>query len=239
MELEQACRLAAEVILDADALLIGAGAGMGVDSGLPDFRGPEGFWRAYPAFRGRRFEEVSNPVWFQRDPEQAWGFFGHRLNLYRATAPHAGFRNPAPLGRGPPAGLLRLHQQRRRAFPSCRLLARSHPGVPRLDQLPAVRARVVRTRSGRRRIQRSWSMRTRSVPGRLCRSASVAASWPGPTCSCSATGAGFRTVPKNNRQRYQRLAGAACGQAAGNHRVGGRHGRAHGAAGNVRARRDS
>ncbi len=91
MELEHAYRKTAEAILAADGLLIGAGAGMGVDSGLPDFRGPQGFWRAYPAFRGRRFEELSNPVWFQRDPEQAWGFFGHRLNLYRATAPHAGF----------------------------------------------------------------------------------------------------------------------------------------------------
>ena len=37
---------AAEAIRKADALLIGAGAGMGVDSGLPDFRGPEGFWQA-------------------------------------------------------------------------------------------------------------------------------------------------------------------------------------------------
>ena len=37
------------------------------------------------------FEEISNPVWFRTDPEQAWGFFGHRLNLYRTTAPHAGF----------------------------------------------------------------------------------------------------------------------------------------------------
>ena len=91
MDVEHAYRQAAEAILAADALLVGAGAGMGVDSGLPDFRGPEGFWRAYPAFRGRRFEEVSNPVWFHRDPEQAWGFFGHRLHLYRATAPHAGF----------------------------------------------------------------------------------------------------------------------------------------------------
>ena len=27
---------------EADALLIGAGAGMGVDSGLPDFRGSHG-----------------------------------------------------------------------------------------------------------------------------------------------------------------------------------------------------
>ncbi|HBE67725.1 MAG TPA: NAD-dependent deacetylase [Planctomycetaceae bacterium] len=75
----------------ADALLIGAGAGMGVDSGLPDFRGNEGFWKAYPVFRGRQFSEMSNPSWFQRDPQTAWGFFGHRFNLYNATTPHIGF----------------------------------------------------------------------------------------------------------------------------------------------------
>ncbi|MBM82948.1 MAG: NAD-dependent protein deacetylase [Planctomycetaceae bacterium] len=82
---------AAELIREAGGLLIGAGAGMSVDSGLPDFRGDEGFWNAYPPFKGRRFAEMSNPVWFHRDPIQAWGFFGHRLNLYRGTEPHAGF----------------------------------------------------------------------------------------------------------------------------------------------------
>ena len=40
---------AAELIEQADAIVIAAGAGMGVDSGLPDFRGNEGFWKAYPA----------------------------------------------------------------------------------------------------------------------------------------------------------------------------------------------
>ena len=74
---------AAEAIRNADALLIGAGAGMGVDSGLPDFRVPEGFWKAYPPFRGRRFFDLSTPHWFQTDPVLAWGFFGHRLNLSR------------------------------------------------------------------------------------------------------------------------------------------------------------
>ncbi|MFN8755235.1 MAG: NAD-dependent deacetylase, partial [Burkholderiales bacterium] len=39
---------AAEALLNADGIVIAAGAGMGVDSGLPDFRGPEGFWNAYP-----------------------------------------------------------------------------------------------------------------------------------------------------------------------------------------------
>lgn len=50
---------AADAIRSADALLIGAGAGMGVDSGLPDFRGAEGFWKAYPPFRGKLFSELS------------------------------------------------------------------------------------------------------------------------------------------------------------------------------------
>jgi len=66
---------------------------MGVDSGLPDFRGSEGFWNAYPPFRqmGLSFVDLANPEWFERDPRLAWGFYGHRLNLYRRTRPHAGF----------------------------------------------------------------------------------------------------------------------------------------------------
>jgi len=42
---------AAEMIANADALMILAGAGMGVDSGLPDFRGKDGFWKAYPMLK--------------------------------------------------------------------------------------------------------------------------------------------------------------------------------------------
>jgi NAD-dependent SIR2 family protein deacetylase len=86
-------RRAADAIRAAEALLITAGAGIGVDSGLPDFRGPEGFWRHYPAFRklGLRFEQMADPAWFRRDPHLAWGFYGHRWHLYRATPPHAGF----------------------------------------------------------------------------------------------------------------------------------------------------
>ena len=66
---------------------------MGVDSGLPDFRGDQGFWRAYPPFErlGLRFTDLANPTWFVRDPALAWGFYGHRLELYRRTVPHAGF----------------------------------------------------------------------------------------------------------------------------------------------------
>jgi NAD-dependent SIR2 family protein deacetylase len=91
--LSEALKRAAEAILNAEALLLCAGAGMGVDSGLPDFRGTEGFWRAYPPFAklNLRFEELACPVWFKQNPALAWGFYGHRLHLYRDTIPHEGY----------------------------------------------------------------------------------------------------------------------------------------------------
>jgi NAD-dependent SIR2 family protein deacetylase len=88
-----AVNAAARLVGDADALLVCAGAGMGVDSGLPDFRGDTGFWKAYPPYArlGLGFMDLADPAHFTSDPELAWGFYGHRLGLYRATKPHAGF----------------------------------------------------------------------------------------------------------------------------------------------------
>jgi NAD-dependent SIR2 family protein deacetylase len=85
--------LAARFIREADSIIVTAGAGMGVDSGLPDFRGPQGFWRAYPALGQARidFQSAASSAHFAEHPRRAWGFYGHRLALYRATKPHAGF----------------------------------------------------------------------------------------------------------------------------------------------------
>jgi NAD-dependent SIR2 family protein deacetylase len=86
-------RRCAEAVCRADGLLVTAGAGMGVDSGLPDFRGTQGFWRAYPALGRARiaFESIASPAAFEGNPRLAWGFYGHRLALYRQTVPHEGF----------------------------------------------------------------------------------------------------------------------------------------------------
>ena len=122
MDLRENLKRAALALSEADALLVTAGAGMGVDSGLPDFRGNEGFWKAYPpmAKLGVSFVEMANPFWFDRDPSLAWGFYGHRLNLYRRTVPHAGFRQLLEIGRLKKKGLFRIHLQRRRPVPDCR-----------------------------------------------------------------------------------------------------------------------
>jgi NAD-dependent SIR2 family protein deacetylase len=84
---------AAELIACADALVIAAGAGLGVDSGLPDFRGHEGLWSSHTAPAGAHleFRDVANPKTFLSDPAMAWGLFGHNLSMYRKTQPHAGY----------------------------------------------------------------------------------------------------------------------------------------------------
>lgn len=99
-------RQAAETIHVAEALLIAAGAGIGVDSGLPDFRGNQGFCKAYPvvAQLGLSFAEMANPSWFKTDPHLAWAFYGHRLNLYRNTTPHSGFAQLLAWGANKPSG---------------------------------------------------------------------------------------------------------------------------------------
>ena len=58
---------AAEAIRSAEGLVITAGAGLGVDSGLPDFRGNEGFWRAYPPLA-----KLGLSYWRAVTPTMAW-----------------------------------------------------------------------------------------------------------------------------------------------------------------------
>ena len=97
---------AAQAIAEADALLIAAGAGMSVDSGLPDFRSRDGFWRQYPALEplGLSFEQIAQPQWFNYAPAMAWAWYGHRQGLYRSTEPHAGYRLLRAWGEAMPAG---------------------------------------------------------------------------------------------------------------------------------------
>src|SRR5512138_1309373 len=93
MDLAREAARAARALENAATLVVTAGAGMGVDSGLPDFRGDQGFWKAYPMYArlGLSFVDAANPAHFEGDPAFGWGFYGHRLGLYRETAPHRGF----------------------------------------------------------------------------------------------------------------------------------------------------
>lgn len=99
-------RRVAEEIAAADALLITAGAGMSVDSGLPDFRSRQGLWGAYPALERLRlsFEQLAQPQWFVDRPRMAWAWYEHRRRLYRDAVPHAGYRLLGDWTQGMPCG---------------------------------------------------------------------------------------------------------------------------------------
>ncbi|HEW98822.1 MAG TPA: NAD-dependent deacetylase, partial [Beggiatoa sp.] len=106
MTLDNTIEQAAKVLFNADALLITAGAGLGVDSGLPDFRGDKGFWKDYPptAKRGLSLIEMANPQWFDRNPKLAWAFYSHLFNLYRNAIPHHGFLQLLEIARSKKSG---------------------------------------------------------------------------------------------------------------------------------------
>lgn len=96
----------ARLVMQADGLLVTAGAGLGVDSGLPDFRGRQGLWRAYPGLGAAHmdFHDIASPQAFRDDPRLAWGFYGHRLGLYRDTVPGPVFAMLQRIARRLPEG---------------------------------------------------------------------------------------------------------------------------------------
>jgi len=89
---KEALTKAAEWLLTADAVLVGSGAGMGVDSGLPTFRGKSsGVWTGLDKL-GLAYEEICEPHWFKDDPRLAWGFWRFCHAAYKKAKPHAGYK---------------------------------------------------------------------------------------------------------------------------------------------------
>jgi len=79
-----------QIIKNAEYIIITAGAGMSADSGLPTFRGTNGFWKTSSG-KSKSYLEMANPKLFKEDPHEAWGFYGSRYNLYKETEPHQGY----------------------------------------------------------------------------------------------------------------------------------------------------
>eukprot|EP00439_Symbiodinium_sp_Y106_P052373 s2721_g7.t1 len=87
-EVSAAVEAAAEAVANCDVLIFTAGAGMGVDCGLPDFRGSSGLFKDREV--AMTYEEMSDDKWFAEDPLFAWGINYTQLSMYRHTQPHEG-----------------------------------------------------------------------------------------------------------------------------------------------------
>jgi NAD-dependent deacetylase len=68
----------------ARSVFVLTGAGMSAESGLPTFRGVNGYWGTY------RVEDLASPQGFARDPRTVWRWYNERLLAYRDAKPNAG-----------------------------------------------------------------------------------------------------------------------------------------------------
>lgn len=73
-----------EALGDARSVLVLTGAGMSAESGLPTFRGVDGYWGKY------RVEDLASPEGFERDPRTVWRWYNERILAYRDAQPNAG-----------------------------------------------------------------------------------------------------------------------------------------------------
>lgn len=66
------------------------GAGISAESGVPTFRGPEGYWTI--GSRHYRPEELTTLAAFERMPEEVWSWYLYRRGVCRAAEPNIGHR---------------------------------------------------------------------------------------------------------------------------------------------------
>lgn len=71
----------------AEGIVILAGAGMSVESGLPDFRGKTGMWTQAQ----EDFITLASAKGFASEPLKVWNFYIHRILQYAHTVPHQGY----------------------------------------------------------------------------------------------------------------------------------------------------
>ena len=66
-------------LLGSGNLVVLTGAGISAESGIPTFRGKEGYWVA--GSREYQPQEMATRAMFTRDPEAVWAWYLYRRNL--------------------------------------------------------------------------------------------------------------------------------------------------------------
>jgi len=77
-----------EVAEKKGKIVVLTGAGISAESGIPTFRGPEGFWTV--GSREYRPEEMATYAMFSRNPDEVWQWYLYRIGICRAAEPNAG-----------------------------------------------------------------------------------------------------------------------------------------------------
>lgn len=73
------------------------GAGISAESGIPTFRGPEGYWTV--GSRSYHPQEMATLAMFRRRPDAVWQWYLHRATVCRRAAPNPGHHAVAAMDR--------------------------------------------------------------------------------------------------------------------------------------------
>jgi NAD-dependent deacetylase len=82
--------LCAEARAGSGPVVFLTGAGISAESGIPTFRGPEGYWQV--GSRNYRAEDLATYDAFTRMPEEVWAWYLYRRGVCRAAPPNAAHR---------------------------------------------------------------------------------------------------------------------------------------------------
>ena len=75
---------AKEIIHNSSSITVLTGAGISAESGIPTFRGEQGFWRQ------QRPEDIAIPQAFSRDPKFVWEWYDLRRQTIKEARPNSG-----------------------------------------------------------------------------------------------------------------------------------------------------
>jgi NAD-dependent deacetylase len=78
--------LAREILASGGPIVFLTGAGISAESGVPTFRGPEGYWRV--GSRNHQPTELATAEAFGRMPEEIWRWYLYRRGACRAAEPN-------------------------------------------------------------------------------------------------------------------------------------------------------
>jgi NAD-dependent deacetylase len=88
MSIESAATVLREAIQGNERITVLTGAGISAESGIPTFRGPEGFWTI--GSRNYHPQEMATLAMFNTDPESVWAWYLYRMGLCQRARPNAG-----------------------------------------------------------------------------------------------------------------------------------------------------
>ena len=80
----------ADLHLSGGPIIFLTGAGISAESGIPTFRGAEGYWVV--GSRNYMPQEMATREMFDRAPEEVWRWYLHRFGIVRGAEPNGGHR---------------------------------------------------------------------------------------------------------------------------------------------------